>query len=190
MQPNQFFQVASGLTPCTDDVVKLKDTLRIRHLVAFPTSFDFSELENVLCDNPLKHGSYHGVGITSSGCFTVRKDIYHYNSPSIFELQGGRTDYGRIVPQAQLGYLEVHVFSVPFRCMTYLDNEFCNGYANNRAEFHVSLYSDKHKDHYVKPWIYIASQQDVPEKYINILDAVEGDFYRVNKNKGFRKVYK
>ena len=186
--PNECFKYLSNMEE-TPDTTYLNDNLRIRHFVAFPTSFDFSELDETEGLNPLQCGSYHGLGRTSARNFTLRKDIYFINSPSIFELCGGRTESGFLIPAHNLGAIDVHVFSVPLRTLNVIDNVFWNTTANTRKEFNVSMFSDRHDIHNFRTWIYIANEDHSPEKYMNILNAPEADFGRetgISK----KKVYK
>ena len=185
--PNELYKLlAEDDTP---DAVDLKDNFTIRHFVAFPTTFDLSELGEIDGISPLQCGNYHGEGRTSSSCFTLRNDIYFISSPSIFELNGGRSDAGMVVPMNSLGCITVNVFSVPLRTLTVLDSVFWNTTANTRKEFNISLFSQKHEVHNIRSWMYIANEDHNPEKYMNLFNAPEAPFFRETGNTK-KKVYR
>jgi len=189
--PNEFFKHLKDFSE-TPDSIYLKEGFKIRHFVAFPTSFNFEELgelnqgDNI---NPLLCGNYHGVGRTSASNFTLRKDIYFMDSPSIFELNGGRTESGFLIPTSNLGSINVHVFSVPLRTLSIIDNIFWNTTANTRKEFNISMFSDRHDIHNFRSWIYIANEDHNPDKYMNPLNAPEADYTR-ETGYSKKKVYK
>jgi hypothetical protein len=188
MQPNDFWNYMQ-IENCTPDPLKLKGQLNTRTLVGFPSSFDHTELDTNQGENPLDHSLFHGYGRTSSSSFSCRNGVYFNNETSIFEIQGGKTKDGYSIPANNLGSVEVKVFSVPFRCMTYIDDVMLNTWTHNRYEFHVNLYGEAHEIHNPKVWLYIHDQGEIPNKYPKFLDMPEADFNRT-VGRIQRKTYK